>query len=232
MLGRFSRWRHARPLLQAPLLIVSVVMILHGLFGPSLAPKNLATTLSWLHFRGVLVLVLLCAGNFFCLACPFMLVRQLARRFFRPRFNWPRPLRNKWLSVGLFVLILFALRAVRSVVFAVVDGLADRGLLRRRAGGRWLVQARFVLQVCLSHRAVQLRGLDAFAARSEGARSGCLHDVPDQGLHSRPARAGSDLVVINAAANWRCFSRARSATWIALSVWTASTPARTTMLAF
>ncbi|HLX84666.1 MAG TPA: hypothetical protein VKR59_12265 [Terriglobales bacterium] len=94
-------------MLQVPLLIVSVIMILHGLFGPSLAPKNLATTLSWLHFRGVLVLVLLCAGNFFCLACPFMLVRQMARRVFTPRFNWPRALRNKWISVALFVLILF-----------------------------------------------------------------------------------------------------------------------------
>jgi ferredoxin len=83
------------------------VMILHGLFGPTLAPKNLATTLSWLHFRGLLVLVLLCAGNFFCLACPFMLVRQAARRILKPRFTWPRALRNKWLSVGLFVLILF-----------------------------------------------------------------------------------------------------------------------------
>jgi hypothetical protein len=106
-LGHLFRWRYARPVLQAPLLIVSVVMILHGLFGPTLAPKNLATTLSWLHFRGVLVLVLLCAGNFFCLACPFMLVRQAARRFFKPRFDWPRALRNKWLSVALFVLILF-----------------------------------------------------------------------------------------------------------------------------
>jgi len=82
-------------------------MVLHGLFGPTLAPKNLATTLTWLHFRGVLVLVLLGAGNFFCLACPFMLVRQLSRRVFRPWLNWPRRLRNKWLSVGLFVLILF-----------------------------------------------------------------------------------------------------------------------------
>ena len=36
-----------------------------------------------------------------------MLVRQTARRFFKPRFNWPRALRNKWLSVALFVLILF-----------------------------------------------------------------------------------------------------------------------------
>jgi hypothetical protein len=106
-LGHLFRWRYARPLLQAPLLIVSCVMILQGLFGPSLAPKNLATTLSWLHFRGVLVLVLLCAGNFFCLACPFMLVRQAARRFFKPKLDWPRVLRNKWLSVALFVLILF-----------------------------------------------------------------------------------------------------------------------------
>jgi polyferredoxin len=106
-LGHLFRWRYARPLLQTPLFVIAIIMILHGLFGPSLAPKNLATTLSWLHFRGVLVLVLLSAGNFFCLACPFMLVRQFARRFFTPRFNWPRALRNKWLSVGLFVLILF-----------------------------------------------------------------------------------------------------------------------------
>jgi len=106
-LGRLFRWRYARPLLQSPLLIISAVVIFDGLFGPSLAPKNLATTLSWLHFRGVLVLVLLCCGNVFCLACPFMLVRQAARRLFRPRFDWPRPLRNKWLSVALFVLILF-----------------------------------------------------------------------------------------------------------------------------
>jgi hypothetical protein len=105
--GRFLAWRHARTLLQVPLLMLGVVMILEGLFGPSLSPKNLATVLTWVHFRGALVLVLLAAGNFFCLACPFMLVRNMARRFFRPRFTWPRPLRNKWLSVVLFALILF-----------------------------------------------------------------------------------------------------------------------------
>jgi ferredoxin len=81
---------------------------LHGLLGPTLAPKNLATVLTWVHFRGVLVLTLLCAGNFFCLACPFMLVRNAARRWLRPRFDWPIWLRNKWISVGLFAGILFA----------------------------------------------------------------------------------------------------------------------------
>jgi ferredoxin len=106
-IGGFLKWRHSRTLLAIPLLFVSAVMIAHGLFGPSLAPKNLATVLSWVHFRGALVLVLLCAGNFFCLACPFMAVRNFARKFLNPRLTWPRKLRNKWVSVGLFVLILF-----------------------------------------------------------------------------------------------------------------------------
>src|SRR5450755_1129578 len=107
VIGPFLGWRHARTFLQIPTLIAAVAMIVNGLFGPTLAPKNLATTVSWVHFRGALVLALLCAGNLFCLACPFMLVRQVAHRLFRPRLNWPRMLRNKWLSASLFVLILF-----------------------------------------------------------------------------------------------------------------------------
>jgi ferredoxin len=107
LLGKLLTMRHARTVLQVPLFIVSVAMILHGLFGPALAPKNLATTLTWIHFRGALVFVLLFAGNFFCLACPFMLVRNLARKLFHPVRNWPRRLRNKWLSIGLLIGMLF-----------------------------------------------------------------------------------------------------------------------------
>jgi ferredoxin len=108
LLGRFLGGRHSRTILQIPVLFVSIAMILHGLLGPSLAPKNLATVLSWVHFRGALVLVLLCAGNFFCLACPFMLARNAMRRLVKPRFNWPRRLRNKWIPIILFALILFS----------------------------------------------------------------------------------------------------------------------------
>lgn len=107
LIGKLLTVRHARTLLQIPLFVISVAMVLHGLFGPALAPKNLATTLTWVHFRGALLFVLLFAGNFFCLACPFMLVRNLARKFFHPVRNWPRRLRNKWLSIGLLVTMLF-----------------------------------------------------------------------------------------------------------------------------
>jgi len=107
VLGRFLMWRHSRTLLQIPLLLVSAIMILHGLFGPTLSPKNLATVLAWVHFRGALTLVLLFGGNFFCMACPFMLVRNMMRRWIHPRFAWPRGLRNKWIPTALFALILF-----------------------------------------------------------------------------------------------------------------------------
>src|SRR5262245_62238654 len=108
VVGRLLRARHARTIFQIPIFVISVMMVAHGLFGPDLAPMNLATTLSWVHLRGALVLTILLAGNFFCLACPFMLPRQIARRFLKPWINWPRKLRNKWVSIGLFVLILFA----------------------------------------------------------------------------------------------------------------------------
>jgi ferredoxin len=107
-LGAFLRWRHSRTVLQIPPLLIAVAMIVHGLWGPDLAPRNLATVVTWVHFRGLLVLVLLGAGNLFCMACPFMLPRELARRLWRPRWRWPRALRSKWLAIALLVLVLFA----------------------------------------------------------------------------------------------------------------------------
>lgn len=107
-LGRFLRWRHASTVMRVPVLAVAVVMVVHGLAGPRLAPKNLATVLTWLHFRGLLVLGLLLAGNLFCMACPFILVRDLARHLIHPPRRWLRRWRNKWPAIVLTVLLLFA----------------------------------------------------------------------------------------------------------------------------
>ncbi len=106
--GRLLRRRHARTVLQIPLLVIGALMVLDGLTGPQLSPKNLATVLTWIHYRGFVVLALLLAGNLFCMACPFMLPRNLARRFVHPVRMWPRRLRNKWVGIALLVLLLFA----------------------------------------------------------------------------------------------------------------------------
>ncbi|WP_199773863.1 4Fe-4S binding protein [Stieleria maiorica] len=107
LLGRFLRWNRARLVLQIPVLLISLLMIAHAFWGPQLAPKNLAALLTWVHFRGLVVLVILFAGNFFCLACPFMLPRELARKLQTPRFRWPKALSNKWPAIALFVFVLF-----------------------------------------------------------------------------------------------------------------------------
>jgi ferredoxin len=107
-LGRLLRHRRARAVFQVPLLLGAIVLVVHGLTGPQQAPKNLATVLTWVHYRGLLVLGLLVAGNVFCMACPFMLVRDIARRFARPVRNWPAALRKKWAGIVLLVAVLYA----------------------------------------------------------------------------------------------------------------------------
>jgi cytochrome c oxidase assembly factor CtaG len=108
LLGHFLRWRHARLALQLPLLVLAGVVIADGLAGPQAGSMNLAGVLPWIHWRGLLILGLLIAGNVFCMACPFMLPRTLARRWLPGGRPWPRWLRSKWLAVALLVLFLWA----------------------------------------------------------------------------------------------------------------------------
>jgi polyferredoxin len=107
VIGPALRWRHTRTALQLVLLVLAAVLVAHGLLGPQLAPANLSTVLTWVHYRGLLIVVLLAAGNLFCTGCPFILVRDTARRLHAPTARWPRWLRRKWPAVVLFVAVLF-----------------------------------------------------------------------------------------------------------------------------
>src|SRR5215470_2257454 len=105
LIGRVLRWPHTRHVLQGVLLLLAVAVIADGFFGPQMTPMNLAGVLPWTYWRGLTVVALLVAGNLFCMACPFMLPRALARgvagRLGMPRLEWPRRLRSKWLAVLL-----------------------------------------------------------------------------------------------------------------------------------
>ncbi len=185
VVGRLLRWRHARTSLQLVLLAAAAVVVLHGLFGPDIAPGNLATVLTWVHYRGLLVVALLAAGNFFCAGCPFVLVRDWGRRLHAPSRLWPQAAsrqvdRHRALRRGAV-----RLRALRSVGAAAGHGVSGPRVLRRRAGDRHGLQRRDVLQAPVPDRAVQLRGVHDLAARTEDSRTGDLPGVPDVGLHRR-----------------------------------------------
>ena len=96
-----------RRALQIVLLVVAAALVLHGLLGPQVAPRNLATVGTWIHYRGLLIVALLAVGNLFCASCPMILARDGARRLWHPALRWPRWLRGKWLSIALFAGVVF-----------------------------------------------------------------------------------------------------------------------------
>jgi cytochrome c oxidase assembly factor CtaG len=111
VVGSILRARYGRRTLQAILLILAVAVIMDGLFGHPMAPMNLAGVLPWTYARTIVIVALLTAGNFFCMACPFTLPRELGRRLGFATRHWPYRLRTKWLAVGLLVLFFWAYEA-------------------------------------------------------------------------------------------------------------------------
>jgi cytochrome c oxidase assembly factor CtaG len=111
LLGRFLRWRRARLALQLPLLCVAFLIAYDGFTGPQTAAINLAGVVPWIHWRGLVILGMLALGNVFCMACPFVLPRALARRWLPQGRRWPRRLQSKWLAVGLLGVFLWAYEA-------------------------------------------------------------------------------------------------------------------------
>jgi cytochrome c oxidase assembly factor CtaG/ferredoxin len=107
-------WRRTpqfRRVAQIAMLLVAVAVVADGFRGPQIAALNLAGVLPWIHWRALSVVALLAMGNLFCLACPFMLVRDAARRFISPHLRWPRAWRTKWLGAGLIAAYLWAYEA-------------------------------------------------------------------------------------------------------------------------
>lgn len=108
LLGPLLRARYGRQSLQAISLGVMAIVIAHGLIGHPMAAINLAGVVPWNIVRALGVLALLFVGNLFCMACPFTLPRELARRLGGGTLRWPPWLRIKWIGVGLMLLFFFS----------------------------------------------------------------------------------------------------------------------------
>src|SRR5262245_22793546 len=100
-----------RRMVQSVMFALALLVIADGLFGHQMSSMNLAGVLPWTHWRGLVVISLLVAGNFFCMACPFTLARDCGRRWLPARWRWPKRLRSKWLAAGLLAVYLWAYEA-------------------------------------------------------------------------------------------------------------------------
>lgn len=108
IIGPFLRSQAGRRLLQAVLFIIALDVILDGVLGTKVSSMNLAGVLPWTYWRALTVIALLAAGNFFCMACPFMFFRELGKRLGLPQRPWPQALRSKWVSVAVLALFFWA----------------------------------------------------------------------------------------------------------------------------
>lgn len=106
--GRFLHSRYGRMTLQTVSLLLAAVIITHGFTGHQMGSMNLAGVVPWNYIRAIGVVALLIFGNLFCMACPFMLPRELGHRLGLATHAWPTWLRNKWLAVVLMVLFFWA----------------------------------------------------------------------------------------------------------------------------
>ena len=157
VIGGFLRWKHARTSMQAVLLAVSALILYDGFWGPQLAPKNVAGVLPWVHWRGLVVLALLIAGNLFCMACPFMLPRRLAKKLFPANRPWPKVIRSKWAGDWRASCLLLGVRGFRPVGKPLAHRVGGAHLLCRRLCHRRHLQGCGLLQIRLSHRTIPLR---------------------------------------------------------------------------
>jgi cytochrome c oxidase assembly factor CtaG len=108
ILGNFLRHRWSRRTIQIAMLVLALIVILDGVRGPQSSSVNLAGVLPWTYWRAFAIVALLAAGNFFCMACPFTLPRELGRRTGWRQRPWPRALRSKWFALTLLVLFFWA----------------------------------------------------------------------------------------------------------------------------
>ena len=111
LVGKFIRWKYARFVFQLPLLILALFAIVDGFTGNQLAPRNVATTSVWLHYRGLVVLALALIGNAFCAACPLMLTRaptKLLTKLMGRKLNFPKVLKNKYFVITFLLIYFFS----------------------------------------------------------------------------------------------------------------------------
>jgi ferredoxin len=98
-------------MLQSGSIVVLLIIIGAGLFGSQ--RTNISTVLTWTWWWALLVFVILALGKGFCAICPWeglaSLVTSLSLHSRIKRlgfeFRWPRPLRNVYPALALFVLL-------------------------------------------------------------------------------------------------------------------------------
>ena len=180
-LKRFVFWKGFPISLQAPVLLVTLLIVLLGILDTSDGARNLATRLTWIIWWPGIILTFVLFGRLWCLVCPFGTLNEQAANLTHSQRRLPRWLRAIWVSTLLFLLLTWAdeqLGIVRSprmtaaliivlAIAAVVTGL----IFQRRSFCRYLCPITGLQGLYSMLSPIELRAADRNLCRQDCAQA-------------------------------------------------------------
>jgi polyferredoxin len=101
-IGRFIRSPWFQPLFQIPTFIIFLIIIIAGLFDLQEGDRNIATLLTWTIWWAAIIFTFVFVGRIWCMACPIGALQDWIVRLKTLNKNFPKLLRNIYLSSLLF----------------------------------------------------------------------------------------------------------------------------------
>lgn len=91
-----------QPIFQVPVLVVFLIIIAAGLSDIQKGDRNIATILTWTIWWAAIVFTFVFIGRVWCMMCPFGAAQDWLGRLFSINRDFPKSLRNIYLSSFLF----------------------------------------------------------------------------------------------------------------------------------
>ena len=107
-LSRFIRWKGFLPVFQIPILALTLLITLLGLFDVQEGAKSLVTKLTWIVWWPGIIFTFILVGRLWCIMCPFGTVNEWSSSLAKPQRMFPKFLRNLWLATLFFVILTWA----------------------------------------------------------------------------------------------------------------------------
>ncbi|NJD57173.1 MAG: 4Fe-4S binding protein [Nitrospirae bacterium] len=104
-LRKFLKSAWFQPVFQVPALLVFIVIMAAGLFDIQQGDRNIATLLMWTIWWAAIIFTFVFVGRIWCMMCPFGAVQDWIGRLRSMNRDFPRPMRNIYLSSGIFFVL-------------------------------------------------------------------------------------------------------------------------------
>ncbi|MBI5103109.1 MAG: 4Fe-4S binding protein [Nitrospirae bacterium] len=99
---KFFKSAWFQPAFQIPVLLFFILIIIVGLFDIQQGDRNIATILMWTIWWAAIIFTFVFVGRVWCMMCPFGAIQDWLGRLVSLNWDFPKPVRNIWLSSFVF----------------------------------------------------------------------------------------------------------------------------------